>query len=180
MVKLQTSVQSNKAISFGNPDQHPLSAQPGPVTNRAPLQALGEGKQVVLLGYVLVARQEGEESVNCGTAVPNDPVDHDIHISIVNSPSITNECSGVVAEMIPHHRPAEWTPAAVEAVATAHLMVRVTGQLMFDSSHTPCIAGAPIEGDPARASLWEVHPIYKFEVCPKGKCGSTGWVALAD
>jgi len=180
MVNLQASVQSNKAISFGNPDKHPLSARPGPMTNRAPLQDLGEGRQVLLLGFVLLAAQEGEESVNCSKSVPNQPVDHDIHISIVDSASNTNECSGIVAEMIPHHRPAAWTPAAVTAVAMAHLMVRVTGQLMFDSSHTPCVAGAAIAGDPKRASLWEVHPIYKFEVCPSGTCGTTGWVDLAN
>jgi hypothetical protein len=180
MVNLQTSVQSNKAISFGNSAKHPLSARPGPMTNRAPLQALGEGKPVVLQGFVLAAEQEGEESVNCGKAVPDDAVDHDIHISIVDSASNTNECSGIVAEMIPHHRPAAWTPAALDAVAKAHLMVRVTGQLMFDSSHTPCVAGAAIEGDPKRASLWEIHPIYKFEVCPSGKCATTGWVDLAN
>jgi len=180
MVNLQTSVQSNKAISFGNAGKHPLSAHPGPMANRAPLQALGEGKPVVLQGFVLAAEQEGEESVNCGKAVPDESVDHDIHISIVDSASNTNECSGIVAEMIPHHRPTAWTPAAVDAVAKAHLMVRVTGQLMFDSSHTPCVAGAAIEGDPKRASLWEVHPIYKFEVCPSGKCATTGWVDLAN
>jgi hypothetical protein len=180
MVNLQTSVQANKAISFGNSDKHPLSAQPGPMTNRAPLQALGEGKPVVLQGFVFAAAQEGEESVNCGKAVPNAAVDHDIHISIVDSASNTNECSGIVAEMIPHHRPTAWTPSALTAVAKAHLMVRVTGQLMFDSSHTPCVAGAAIAGDPKRASLWEVHPIYRFEVCPSGKCATTGWVDLAN
>jgi hypothetical protein len=180
MVSLQLSVQSNKSISFGNPDKHPLSAQPGPMTNRAPLQALGEGKPVVLLGFVLATAQEGEESVNCGKAVPNQPADYDIHVSIVDSASNTNECSGIVAEMIPHHRPTGWTPAAVAAVGKAHLMVRVTGQLMFDSSHTPCVAGAAIAGDPKRASLWEVHPIYKLEVCPTGNCATTGWVDLVN
>src|ERR1022692_1931191 len=31
-----------------------------------------------------------------------------------------------------------------------------------------------------RASLWEVHPIYKFEVCPNGTCADGGWKTLED
>lgn len=60
---------------------------------------------MALNGYVLIARQEGAESVNCGTHVPNSAAYHDIHISIVQNPDDT-ECSGVVAETVPHHRPA--------------------------------------------------------------------------
>jgi hypothetical protein len=123
-------------------------------------------------GFVLIARQEGAESVNCGASVPDNPAFHDIHISIVDAATNTNECSGVVVEMVPHHRPASWTQENVQAVANKHLPVRVTGQLMFDSSHTPCVGGAAVQGDPKRASLWEVHPIYKFEVCPGGSCVS--------
>jgi hypothetical protein len=177
MVALQKTVQQNKAIPFGNPDTHPLTTNVGPATNRAPLVALGEGKQVVLQGFVKIARQEGGESVNCSTNVPNTDLYHDIHISIVAALSQA-ECSGVVAEMIPRHRPAAWTQMQVEAVSTAKLPVRVTGQLMFDSSHTPCQGSSAVKGDPARASLWEIHPIYKFEVCPKGTCAAGGWVAL--
>jgi hypothetical protein len=178
MVQLQTKVQQEESIPFGNPRQHPLTANPGPAKDRTPLEALGEGSQVVLTGYVRIARQEGAESVNCGSHVPADPAYHDIHISIVENPD-DSECSGVVVEMTPHHRPAEWNKSNVQAVAAAHLPVRVTGQLMFDSSHTPCMNGASIKGDPARASLWEIHPIYKFEVCPQSDCSSgEGWLPL--
>jgi hypothetical protein len=182
MVALQKKAQAIKGINFGNPDKHPLTAKPGPVVNRKPLAALGEGQEVALQGYVLLARQEGAESVNCGTStnVPDLPAYHDIHISVVDAAANTDECSGVVVEMSPHHRPASWTPENVQSVAGQHLLVRVTGQLMFDSSHTPCLGGAAAEGDPRRASLWEVHPIYKFEVCPSGDCVSTGWKALED
>jgi hypothetical protein len=150
----------------------------GPATDRAPLQAMGEGSIVSLQGFVKIARQEGAESVNCGKNVANIASNHDIHISIVDSPG-AEECSGVVVEMIPHHRPDSWTPANVNEVAKANLLVRVTGQLMFDSSHTPCRNGTSIQGDPKRSSLWEVHPIYEFDVCPEGNCSSgTGWVPL--
>ena len=180
MVDLQMKVQQDQTIPFGNPRQHPLTSQAGPATDRAPLVALGEGSHVVLSGHVRIARQEGPESVNCGTHVPNEPDFHDIHISIVQNPDDA-ECSGVVVEMTPHHRPDAWNHAKVQAVATAGLLVRVTGHLMFDSSHTPCMNGRSVRGDPARISLWEIHPIYKFEVCPAGDCGANGgWVPLED
>lgn len=177
LVALQAKVQQIPNINFGNTRDHPLTSKAGPVRDRAPLVALGEGSLVQLQGYVKLARQEGAESVNCGSNVPNDPAYHDIHISIVLSPA-DSECSGVVVEMTPHHRPEEWTPQLVNQVAQAGLLVRVTGQRMFDSSHTPCISGAPLSGDPARISLWEVHPIYKFEVCSQGNCSGGGWVPL--
>jgi hypothetical protein len=182
MADLQKHVDQDKNIPFGNSDLHPLTSSPGPATDRSPLQKLGEGNEVVLTGFVKVARQEGAESVNCGkgasSPVPDQPENHDVHISIVTTTGKA-ECSGVVVEMIPHHRPTSWTPDLVNQVAKAQRPVRVTGQLMFDSSHTPCISGKAVKGDPARVSLWEVHPIYKFEVCGQGNCTSnTGWVPL--
>ena len=178
MIDLQAKVQLDAEITFGNPRTHPLTSKPGPATDRAPLVTLGEGKQVILQGFVRIARQEGPESVNCGKDVPGGAAFHDIHISIVQN-STQDECSGVVVEMIPHHRPDGWTAASVQSVANAQLPVRVTGQLMFDSSHSPCTDGNAIHGDPARASLWEIHPVYKFEVCPQGDCNSgTGWEPL--
>jgi hypothetical protein len=177
LVALQAKAQQIPDINFGNRFGHPLTSKPGPVVDRGALEALGEGKLVQLIGYVKIARQEGNESVNCGTNVPNDPAYHDIHVSIVLSPA-DQECSGVVVEMTPHHRPEAWTAALVNEAAAAGLLVRVTGQRMFDSSHTPCQNGAAVKGDPSRISLWEVHPIYKFEVCPQGNCTSGGWMEL--
>ena len=176
LISLQQEAQKQN-LNFGNPRQHPLTSNAGPVTDRAPLAALGEGKQVVLQGFVKLARQEGAESVNCGKNVPDNPVDHDIHVSIV--PNATDaECAGVVVEMTPHHRPAAWTAALVNQVAHKGLLVQVTGQQMFDSSHSPCINGTAVQGDPSRVSLWEIHPIYKFEVCPSGNCSTGGWIPL--
>jgi hypothetical protein len=178
MLQLQTQVQQDSTIPFGNSHSHPLTSTAGPAKDRSHLVAMGEGRKVVLQGFVKLARQEGEESVNCGKTVPDQPQYHDIHISIVQSLD-DSECSGVVVEMVPHHRPSGWTAANVEEVANAHSAVRVTGQLMFDSSHTPCINGVANQGDPARASLWEVHPIYQFDVCTQASCDSgTGWVPL--
>ncbi|SRR5579884_2647187 len=174
---LQTQVNDDPAIPFGNGSQN--GRPKGPATDRAPLQALGEGKLVRMQAFLVLAKPEGIESVNCGTAVSDTPAFHDIHIEFVSGPDVTDECSGVVGEMIPHHRPDSWTADNVHRVLVAKLPVRVTGQLFFDSSHFPCHNGSPVGDNPKRASLWEIHPIYQFEVCPTGDCSTgTGWQPL--
>jgi hypothetical protein len=179
--QLQAAVEANKSINFGNQDEHPLSTTPGPTTDRTPLTQLGEGQLRVIEGYVMIARQEGAETVNCSKDVPNQPVYHDIHISLVpDEQSIHgDECEAVVVEMSPHHRPSDWTAANVEWVSSKHARVRVTGQLFFDSSHSPCNGGGRNDSDPARFSLWEIHPIYKFEVCTATDCSTAAnWLSL--
>lgn len=177
LTKLQAQVEKNPAINFGNENKG--TRKKGPTTNRAPLQKLGEGKLVTFKGFVLIARQEGPESVNCGANVAEGALLHDIHISLVESTSVTEECAGVVAEMSPHHRPDAWTHGNVEKVATLKLPVRVTGHLYFDSSHFPCTGGVGAPGNPKRVSLWEIHPIYKFEVCTANCDGAAGtWLPL--
>jgi hypothetical protein len=180
--QLQNAVGSNHSINFG---------PTGPTTNRAPLTTLGEGRLVTLKAFVLTARQEGGESVNCKGHVPDQPVFHDIHISFVDAAnrlqagdtkpvSDKKECTGIVAEMSPHHRPANWTADNVNKVATAQALVRITGQQFFDSSHVPCSNGAPVGNNPKRISLWEIHPIYKFEVCTGDCAGAGQWVSLDE
>jgi hypothetical protein len=179
LTNLQAQVEKNPAINFGNENKG--NRKKGPTTNRALLKKLGEGKLVTLKAFVLIARQEGPESVNCEKNVPDHPLFHDIHISLVASADVTDECAGVVAEMSPHHRPDAWIHGNVEQVANQKLMVRVTGHLYFDSSHFPCSNGQGAgEGNPKRVSLWEIHPIYKFEVCT-GNCDGAGtWVPLDE
>ena len=53
------------------------------------------------------------------------------------------------------------------------------GPAYFDSSHFPCSGGQGAgKGNPKRVSLWEIHPIYKFEVCTANCAGAGTWVAL--
>ncbi|HEY6348183.1 MAG TPA: hypothetical protein VI636_02115 [Candidatus Angelobacter sp.] len=178
MKDLQTQVENASGIDWGN--KNTADHKKGPTTDRAPLQQMGEDKLVVLKAFVLIARQEGAESVNCGANAPNKPVYHDIHISLVPTADESDECNSIVAEMSPHHRPAEWTAANLMKLAQAHTPVRVTGHLLFDSSHVPCADGKPVPSNPKRFSLWEVHPIYKFEVCT-GNCDADGtYVDLVD
>ena len=196
---LQDQVQRDPSINFGK-----TGRRRGPTTDRTKLQNLGplsEGKVVVFTGFVLKSTQEAAESVNCELGKPvkgstssnaksaqaksNPDFDalHDIHIALADSSAITNECQSIVAEMSPHHRPPEWIHANVERVRMQGLPVRVTGQLFFDSSHDlPCVNGNPPAHptNPVRVALWEIHPIYKFEVCPTGSCAAGGWKSLSD
>jgi hypothetical protein len=164
--------------------------KPGvPPASRAFLTALGEGDLVTFEGFVFEARQECKETVNCGTQSPNQDSFHDIHISLLDhSPTSkggsiaaqdAEECGSFVAEMIPHHRPPEWTACNVNDVASGHLRVRITGQRMFDGSHLTCNGQVPNGSNPKRTTLWEIHPIYQFDVCPSGDCKTGGWVPLA-
>ena len=76
---------------------------------------VGEGKQLIFVGYVAGASYAQRESVNCRRkGVQN----YDIHISLVAKKS-DPRCKGIVAEMIPHFRPAAWTPSGVKAVCKA-------------------------------------------------------------
>jgi hypothetical protein len=190
LTALQAEVEKNSAINFGDEAN---AGMHGPTTNRAPLKALGEGTLVQVKAFVVAATQEGAESVNCGNTFdqqPNKDLFHDIHISLVATQALAtpastaekdaNECQGIVSEMIPHHRPPEWTADNVNKVAAKHLMVRLTGQLFFDSSHVPCAHGQEVRTNPRRISLWEVHPIYQFDVCT-ANCDAGGtWLPLAQ
>lgn len=63
--------------------------------------------------------------------------------------------------------------------ATPHkaLLVRVTGQLLFDSEHF-------IKNHLVRVNNWEIHPVMKLEFCETGNnCKATaddGWRSLDD
>jgi len=181
--RLQVQVDNDHSIPFGRTGT--ATRKPGPATNRSRLERIGEGELVVLNAFVLKARQEGAESVNCGKppkpgAAPDEPMYHDIHISLVPVGTETDECNGVVAEMSPHHRPPEWSAQNLNKLAGSHTPIRVTGQLFFDSSHSPCENGQASAGNPKRFSLWEIHPIYKFEVCT-GNCDAGGsWMSLEE
>jgi hypothetical protein len=183
LTQLQARVEKNEDINFG-------TGKAGPTKDRSPLKPMGEGRLVSFKGYVLTARQEGGESVNCKyNGVPDEDPFHDIHISLVTRPNNAvkgdtkdvldqKECTGIVAEMSPHHRPETWTEGAVKKVAGAKAYVRVTGQQFFDSSHVPCKEGKPVGKNPKRVSLWEIHPIYTFEVCISNCNGAGTWQTL--
>jgi hypothetical protein len=129
-------------------------------------QNIGEGTLVRLVTRVLKDGADyadtathgfNGESVNCNRLSEEE---NDVHIPLGTTTAL-DECKSVTAEMSPHFRPEKWTPKNINSVGEHP--VRITGQLFYDSSHTPC---TPLKRvSPPRASVWEIHPVYTIEVC---------------
>lgn len=133
---------------------------PKNLPDRSAVETLGEGKYASYIAFVEDAHYSdvaNGEAVNCN--IPGDST-NDIHIVLVEHPN-DDECTSTTAEMSPHYRPAIWTPDAVNSTKTHP--VRVRGQLFYDGSHTPCSGSS--RPNPKRISLWEIHPVYSFDVC---------------
>jgi hypothetical protein len=170
-----TSDNFHEMESVAEHDRHVKPGQNTPsLDDRAIVQNLidvdgasvGEGSLVRIVGYVAevpntYGRSDSKgEGVNC--SYPGAEL-NDVHINVAPNPD-SSPCQGIVVEMIPHHRPNHWNFA--NASALKGRAVRVTGHVFFDSRHTlvPC----PKQGNPKRMSLFEIHPVYRFEVCRHG------------
>ena len=140
---------------------------------------VGEGTIVQFVAFILDAHVSNigkGELVNCGTSGADS---NDIHIELVKTISEDDGCNSVTAEMSPHFRPESWSDLPT---LTIKRPVRVTGPLFFDGSHRPC------RGDkrpsPNRISVWEIHPVYQFEVCKNKSMGAckvgndAAWIPL--
>ena len=132
-----------------------------------------EGQQVQLAAFFIEthpADLSSGESVNCD--VKKDPLGNDVHMAL-GAAYGADECTSVTAELSPHFRPGAWKViAGIKAkdktsspAAITQFPIRVTGQLFFDASHELCKGGAEVSGNPARQSAWEIHPVYKVDVC---------------
>ena len=114
---------------------------------------IGEGARVRFTGYILHARYANTskgETVNCKKRGQEN---NDIHLDLARK-ATAEPCDTITAEISPHRRP-----------------VRVTGHLFFDASHAPCTEDRV--SSPARASSWEIHPVYALDVCwhtTMGRC----------
>ena len=120
-----------------------------------------EGDLVRLVGWVIDAHisngDSGGENVNCNH---NGESWNDLHIAVAQSKSEDDLCNAVVVEMSPHFRPAAWMEITHFGKTRP---MRFTGSLLFDANHGAC-EGA-VRSKPPRLSSWEIHPIYKAEVC---------------
>ena len=134
--------------------------------DRSLLESLGEGTVVRIVGLIEMAQFSNKtkgESVNCHQKGAS----NDIHIELVGGLGQA-ECQRFSAEIIPHHRPGSWAPGDLTAPFRP---VRLTGQLFFDASHHPCKNGKATDGK-ARATEWEIHPVYNVEICENKTLGN--------
>jgi hypothetical protein len=136
--------------------------------SRAATQAVAqyEGLPVRVEGYVAGAKLEGPEAPNCHGA---DPKYRDFHIWLTDSSS-TDRRGSVVVEITPRVRAGHpaWTVAALRRLSREKSRVRVSGWLMMDQEH-------PDQVGRTRGTIWEVHPVLRFEVLRRGT-----WVSLDE
>ena len=141
---------------------HDLHVQRGQVS---------EGDLVRIVGFIAKGDEglhvnKAGESVNCQL---KKPADNDFHIPLVEAPGNT-EYKGIVVEMIPQDRPPEWSIDALKDIQAKGLKVWAEGGLSYDKVHYVNEDPANPLNEPARMSLWEIHPITKFLVCRKDHC----------
>lgn len=142
--------------------------------NRTDVEELGEDTPVALMGYMIGAHPGSPETCNCKLRGLEE---NDFHINIVERATDRMRDS-IVVEMTPRIRAnnPKWTIDRLTGLLDPNSppFVKVTGYLLFDSEHVSR-SGGP------RATIWQVHPITKFEVCRStlGKCeAGQGWVSL--
>lgn len=158
--QLQAALDA-KIPSEWNGVQPPSDRRPfQKILTLAPKRVIGEGVAVSLVAFVKKARVGGIESVNCKLRTPEAM---DITITLVPTPEAT-PCESVTAEVIPHYRPTSWT---TKGINLPERPMRFTGQLFTDASHRVCKNGAALAGHPARFTIWEIHPVYRIDVCAK-------------
>ncbi len=165
---------------------------------RNELTNMGEGQQVRVVGYLLAVKPElGGESCNCylRTAETTDnhlvlvtkntiekfPLPPNANKSTIKAVFKKREAESVTAEFAPRTRSDhpnftfEKTQPLINTTAQGALLVRITGQLMFDSEHF-------FRHKLPRVNNWEIHPIFRFEYCPKGKtctaASNDNWVDI--
>jgi hypothetical protein len=142
-----------------------------------------EGDYVELSGFIastkLPPHPNTGESVNCKL---KDEPSNDYHINITEKKS-SDETQGVVVEMIPqdpHRKSKDWNLTKLKTIQEKQLPVKIQGRLFFDSEHAKNPTGNA-GSNPRRFSVWEIHPLSAFFVCPSGSCTkNTGWKALED
>jgi hypothetical protein len=145
---------------------------------------IGEGSQVHFAGFILEAHYSNVssgESVNCKRRGRSN---NDIHV-IVDDRSSTapaNFCRTITAEVSPHFRPEDWETGVLNDLRGRPL--RITGNLFYDGIHDPCRPGR--RASPARISSWEIHPVYRIDVCRDtrlSRCSADDdsvWIPLSE
>ncbi|MGY4230040.1 hypothetical protein ACVMIH_007401 [Bradyrhizobium sp. USDA 4503] len=125
---------------------------------------VGEGSLVRLVAFLSKGKPHANtgESVNCNL---KGEAKNDLHISVTEKRN-GSEFDGIVVEMIPQDRPDNWTSADIATLRGKVLLIE--GALLYDNMHvTNGDENNPLNGQPKRFSLWEIHPITSLKVCKK-------------
>ena len=152
---------------------------------------VSEGDRVSVTGFLHRAENgSAAESVNCAG---NDGRDIHLNINAMKPQATFNEWTGIVVEAIPQVPLPGWTQqerpkvvSALQAVRDAKLPVLAIGSLTYDNEHQVNSDKTHPRGtNPKRMSLWEIHPILEFFVCPANDtCDAstpqTKWQTLKD
>lgn len=125
-----------------------------------------EGNPVSVEGYLASSRQEGPESPNCHGA---DSTFKDFHIWLTKNAG-EDRSQSIVVEMTPALRAQhpKWTTRLLGRIARENNRVRISGWLLLDPEH-------PDQVGKTRGTIWEIHPIMRFEVEQNGV-----WILLDE
>ena len=162
------------------PLPHAVRALPDSDSKAQYLKA-AETKTVVLEGFLALAKDGGQEGVNCKSKTRLDT-----HMELVDTDAAdprSNRDKHVIAEVTPwfHEAVPDWSTTALGVFASyvgdyktlsqknPPAKIRVYGYLFFDEAHA---TGATSW----RGTAWEVHPITKIEVFDNGNWKEVGGV----
>lgn len=138
--------------------------------------AFGEGTVVQVIGVIEKAHVTGcreplpgeppAELVSCHFLGGRKTSELQLNLRRVGTPGANNACDTVIAKITPHFRPVWWRDIDVQTPVPP---VRITGQLFYDDTAVSCrVASSGVktrQGEQARSSNWEIHPVYAIDVC---------------
>jgi len=144
-----------------------------------------EGDTVSFVGYIAETKPGNAETVNCHC---NGATFNYIHISLAphalhlqkaakNASATTKKqvttqnnealCTdSLTAEVTPHLRPPAYNRTAIDKLIDAKV-VKVSGQLFFDTSHHPCDGDRSRQRRPYPVYQLGIHPVYSIQICKK-------------
>lgn len=127
-----------------------------------------EEYSAIFTGYIIKAIAEGKESCNCESLAARD---HDVHVYVSDTRRGRSVANAAIVEVTPRWRAVypSWNAQNLQALATSHTRVRVTGWLLYDQEHWNMIQKRQ------RGTLWEIHPVTRIQVWDNG-----AWTELAD
>lgn len=194
---------SNRRKNIKSDDQtaEPMTIQqirnlPDPVkgfkigNTREKIEALGEGKKIIVVANAIAVRKGGIESCNCKLSSVADTDNHIVLVDRVlrikkGEPAkqtlARREENSITAEFAPRPRldSPHLTRVNLQPLIGVNGVqkVRITGLLFFDSEHS---LGHHLK----RHNNWEIHPVLELEYCPRGKrCradSDDNWTKLGD